>query len=233
MTRRLRLLHHARPRSRPRSRTARGSRAIAYRIGTFATFRKAILDELSRTPELAGLTRARQRRLHDHGDRAVGGRRRRADVLPGAHRQRGVPAHRDPARLGPAPGAPHRLRAGAGRRGHDAARVHARRRRDGAHPGRHARRRACPARARSRRSSRRSQRSRPTRALNRLRALPAPRPARRRPAPEPPPRSSRPDAEALAAAATLAAGRPRDRSTRPTRARDADGARRRSRATTC
>lgn len=30
--------------------------AIGYRIGTFATFRKAIVDELSRTPELAGLT---------------------------------------------------------------------------------------------------------------------------------------------------------------------------------
>lgn len=30
--------------------------AIAYRIGTFASFRKAIIDELSHTPELAGLT---------------------------------------------------------------------------------------------------------------------------------------------------------------------------------
>jgi hypothetical protein len=30
--------------------------AVAYRIGTFATFRKAIVDELSHTPELAGLT---------------------------------------------------------------------------------------------------------------------------------------------------------------------------------
>jgi hypothetical protein len=29
---------------------------VAYRIGTFATFRKSILDELSRTPELAGLS---------------------------------------------------------------------------------------------------------------------------------------------------------------------------------
>jgi hypothetical protein len=29
---------------------------VGYRIGTFATFRKAIVDELSRTPELAGLT---------------------------------------------------------------------------------------------------------------------------------------------------------------------------------
>ena len=30
--------------------------AVAYRIGTFATFRKAIVDELSHTPELAGLS---------------------------------------------------------------------------------------------------------------------------------------------------------------------------------
>ena len=30
--------------------------AMAYRIGTFATFRKAILDQLSRTRELAALT---------------------------------------------------------------------------------------------------------------------------------------------------------------------------------
>lgn len=30
--------------------------AVAYRIGTFASFRKAIVDELSHTPELAGLT---------------------------------------------------------------------------------------------------------------------------------------------------------------------------------
>src|SRR5260370_26991152 len=33
-----------------------GLSAIAYRLGTFATFRKSILDELSHTPELAGLT---------------------------------------------------------------------------------------------------------------------------------------------------------------------------------
>ncbi|HKH94223.1 MAG TPA: putative baseplate assembly protein, partial [Gemmatimonadaceae bacterium] len=30
--------------------------AVAYRIGTFSSFRRAIVDELSRTPELAGLT---------------------------------------------------------------------------------------------------------------------------------------------------------------------------------
>lgn len=30
--------------------------AVAYRIGTFATFRKALIDELSHTPELAGLS---------------------------------------------------------------------------------------------------------------------------------------------------------------------------------
>ena len=35
-----------------------GLSAIAYRIGTFATFRKAIVDELSHTRQLAGLTRA-------------------------------------------------------------------------------------------------------------------------------------------------------------------------------
>ena len=33
-----------------------GLSAVVHRIGTFATFRKAILDELSGTPELAGLT---------------------------------------------------------------------------------------------------------------------------------------------------------------------------------
>jgi hypothetical protein len=33
-----------------------GLSAVAYRIGTFATFRKAIVDQLAHTPELAGLT---------------------------------------------------------------------------------------------------------------------------------------------------------------------------------
>ena len=57
------------------------------------------------------LERARQRRLHDHRHRAVVGGRRRAHVLPGADRQRGVPAHGDAARFGAAPGAADRLRA--------------------------------------------------------------------------------------------------------------------------
>ena len=59
-----------------------GLSAIAYRIGTFATFREAILDELSHTPELSDLARARQRRLHRHRDRVVVGGRGRAHVLP-------------------------------------------------------------------------------------------------------------------------------------------------------
>ena len=90
-----------------------GLSAVAYRIGTFATFRRRSLDELVAHAGARRPHGARQRRLHHHAHRAVGGGRRRAHVLPGAQRQRGVPAHRDAARLGAAPGAADRLPAAA------------------------------------------------------------------------------------------------------------------------
>ena len=171
--------------------------AIAYRIGTFATFRKAIIDELSHTAELAGSDGARERRLHDHGDRAVGGRRRRAHVLPGAHRERGVPAHGDAARLGPAAGPPDRLSAAAGRRGHDPAGFHARAGRDGADSRGHAR----PERAGGGREAAEVRDAggpcRQMRASTGCALFPFP-PALRRSGPEPPSAIVAPDAAAIA-----------------------------------
>ena len=69
---------------------------------------------------------ARRRRLHDRPDRRVRLRGRRAHLLPGAHRQRVLPAHRDRARVAAGDGAAHRLPAAPRRGGRDLARVHAR-----------------------------------------------------------------------------------------------------------
>ena len=123
----------------PRSRTGRGCRRSPTGSGTFATFREAILDELARTPELDPAALAGQRRLHDHGDRAVGGRRRRPDLL---HRS-GSPTRRSsaPRRCATRSCAwsaliDYQLAPGAAAT--TAARVHARDGRDGADPGRDA-----------------------------------------------------------------------------------------------
>ena len=68
------------------------------------------------TPALAGLRHPRRRRLLDRPARRLGHRRRRADLLPGAHRQRVVPADRRRALLAAGAGAADRLRAAPGRR---------------------------------------------------------------------------------------------------------------------
>ena len=75
-----------------------GLTAIAYRVGTYASFRETMLEDIARAPELAAPHDARGRRLRGHAPRPVGRGRRRTDLLPGALRQRGVPAHRDAAR---------------------------------------------------------------------------------------------------------------------------------------
>ena len=106
-----------------------------------------------------GSRRANARRPVDRAARRLGDGRRRADLLPGADRQRGLPAHRDRAALGAGAGAADRLRAAAGRRGDRLPRLHARReharRRSRSRPARA--RRACPARASCRRPSRPSE----------------------------------------------------------------------------
>ncbi len=111
------------------------------------------------------------RRPGDRAARRLGRRRRRADLLPGADRQRGLPAHGDRAPLGPRAGARDRLRAqpgrggraptssgrssAASRRGPDAA-GHAAAAARGARRRRARRCRACPGRTSCRRRSRRA-----------------------------------------------------------------------------
>ena len=70
---------------------------------------------------------ARARRPGDRAARRRGRGRRRADLLPGADRERGLPAHRDRAALDARARARDRLRARTGRRRRDLPRVHRRR----------------------------------------------------------------------------------------------------------
>ena len=85
-----------------RSRTGRRCRD-RYRIGTYATFRESMLEALSAPGGLARLT---TRRDDDYAITMLDLWAAVADVLdllPGALRERGVPAHRDAARVGRAP----------------------------------------------------------------------------------------------------------------------------------
>ena len=72
------------------------------------------------------LLHARERRPDRRAGRRLRLRRRRAHLLPGAHRQRRLPAHRDRAPLGARAGARHRLRAEARRRRQRLPRLHRR-----------------------------------------------------------------------------------------------------------
>ena len=70
------------------------------------------------------------RRLHGHDPRPLGRGRGRPDLLPGALRERGVPADGDPARVDRAARPPDRLPAPPRSRGARVARVHGRRRQE-------------------------------------------------------------------------------------------------------
>ena len=85
-----------------RSRTGPGLSAIAYRVGTHAQLQGSACWRGCRAPTTRRSAASTTRDDDDFTDRAarrVGDRRRRAHVLPGAHRQRVVPAHRDRAAL--------------------------------------------------------------------------------------------------------------------------------------
>ena len=77
-------------------------------------------------PALAGLKTRDSERSRHCAARCLGDGRRRPDVLSGAHRQRGLSAHRDRAALRPRARAPGRLRAAPGRRGQHLSRLLAR-----------------------------------------------------------------------------------------------------------
>ena len=62
--------------------------AIVYRIGTFSSFREAMLDEIANQPELAGLTTRRSDDYAITHARNVGRGGGRAHLLPGALRER-------------------------------------------------------------------------------------------------------------------------------------------------
>ena len=96
----------------------------------------------------AGLTTRDTRRLLDRAARRLGDRGRRALLLPGAHRQRRLPAHGDRAPLGARAGAARRLHAAPGRGGERLSGLHARRQPDRPHHHRRRRARAKPARPR-------------------------------------------------------------------------------------
>ena len=104
-----------------------GQAAIAYRVGVHARFKESLLTRLSAAdlPALHPARHARGHRFHDRAVRRARGDARRARLLPGAHRQRELPAHRHRAALDPGARAPDRLRARARRGRRHAPRVHA------------------------------------------------------------------------------------------------------------
>ena len=105
-----------------------GRTRSSYRVGTHGTFLATMLARLSGSdyPELHALTARGRRRPGDRAARRLGDGRRRADLLPGADRQRGLPADGDRAPLGARAGPAGRLRAAPGRRRQRPPRLHAR-----------------------------------------------------------------------------------------------------------
>ena len=156
----------------PRLHNRPGLAALRYRVGTHGDFlRRMLRAAVARGIEAADV--CAPARHADHAQRPTiprsrcstrwARRRRRADLLPGAHRQRGLPAHRDRAALGAGAGARDRLRARARRRRQRPPGVHGRGRARRARLGDRCRRargcRACRGRASCRRRSRRATRS--------------------------------------------------------------------------
>ena len=98
-----------------------GLSAIAYRVGKHSQFKRSLLAALSgaagpargedpaASAALRSLTSRCGRRLHDRAARRLGADFRRADLLPGAHRQRELPAHRHRAAVVDRDGSTHRL----------------------------------------------------------------------------------------------------------------------------
>ena len=77
-----------------RSPTRAGCAEIAYRVGDFATFRRALLQHLARRDRTGRLAADRGQRPRPAGARLVGLHRRRPHLLQRADRQRGLPRHR-------------------------------------------------------------------------------------------------------------------------------------------
>ena len=124
--------------------TAPACRAIAYRIGDYAQFRASLhagLSSVGVRSRWRELRTPRRRRFHDRPDRRLRLRGRRAHLLPGAHRQRILSAHRRRARLAAGDGQADRLPPAARRGGRDLARLRA------GNAARAARQRCRPSRA--------------------------------------------------------------------------------------
>ena len=87
-----------------------GLSAVAYRVGTFGSFREDDARCDRRNAGARGSHNAPERRRHRHVHRSVGGASRRHHVLSGTLRQRGVPAYcaaiRIAAPIGAAAGLP-------------------------------------------------------------------------------------------------------------------------------
>ena len=127
---RLRLLRgHSTARRRSRSTTGPGCRRSPTASARTRSFRAVDAGAACPTRDLPALARAedpRRRRLRHRAARRLGDGRRRAHLLPGAHRQRGYLRTATERALGARAGAPHRLRAAPRRRRLDLPRLHPR-----------------------------------------------------------------------------------------------------------
>ena len=88
--------------ARARSANRPALSSIAYRVGAYATFNASMLAALS-GPDSSRLWRRcapATQRLHHRAARRLGRHAGHPDLLPGALRQRGVPAHRRRSALG-------------------------------------------------------------------------------------------------------------------------------------
>ena len=112
-----------------------GLPAISYRVGTHAAFLETMLSRLTQEtvgddPGADGADRpcapidARPGRPCYRVPGRLGDRRRRAELLPGADRQRGLPAYRDRAAVRSRAGPPGRVPVAARRRGRTVSRLH-------------------------------------------------------------------------------------------------------------
>ena len=125
-----------------------GRSSLAYRCGTHGSFRATMLGRIARTPELRSLTTREPEDPSIALHRRLGERPRRPDLLPGANRQRGLPADRHRASIRVRAGGRDRLPAQSGRGRNRLARLRARERSGGAGERRHPARREGPERPR-------------------------------------------------------------------------------------